>query len=455
MNRTVFTFLLALFTVTAHSQSKDSLIINKIFGNALSSHESFNNLRYLCKHMPGRLAGTPQAAAAVEFTRQICIRMDLDSVFLQQVEVPCWKPGKTVAWYTSQYSGKRDVHICPLGNSVGTGENGLFAPVIEIGSWKELEEAGRKKIKGKIVFFNVKMDNALFYTMSAYGQTARYRVYGAPEAAKYGAVAVIVRSLTTSLDTFPHTGVMRYNDSIPKIPAMALSTRDAEDLSRELALHKDVDFYLKSTCYRLPPAVSYNVAGEIRGQKYPDEIIVVGGHLDAWFNTQGAHDDGVGCMHALDVLRIFKELDIKPQRTIRAVMFMDEEVNQSGGRVYAELAAKNNEKHIAAIESDAGGHVPLGFSFDADNKIIEKIQSYKVLFEPYNIYYFKKGYGGVDIRPLREQGVPCIGFKPDVQKYFEYHHSGNDTFEKVNRREMQAGSAAIASLVYLIDKYGL
>jgi hypothetical protein len=265
----------------------------------------------------------------------------------------------------------------------------------------------------------------------------------------------VVRSLTTSPDDFPHTGVMRYADSIPQIPAVAISTNGADLLSKELLDDPNLKFYFRTTCQTLADVTSFNVIGEIKGTEYPDEIIVVGGHLDAWDNGEGAHDDGAGCMQSIEVLRLFQKAGIKPKRTIRAVMFMDEEVAQRGGKEYAEMATLKNEKHYFALEADRGAFMPVGFGVSAPDERLEKILALQKYFEPYGINGFVKGGGGVDIGPLGKSGTPLSSYITDMQRYFDVHHSGNDTFEQVNFREFQMGSVAMASFIWLIDKYDL
>ncbi|HPW64278.1 MAG TPA: M20/M25/M40 family metallo-hydrolase, partial [Cyclobacteriaceae bacterium] len=278
---------------------------------------------------------------------------------------------------------------------------------------------------------------------------------GASEAAKYGAVAVLVRSMGSNLEDYPHTGSMRYAPNIVKIPALAISTRQAELLSKLLKDEKDVQFYMENHSVTLEDAPSFNVVGEIRGREFPKEIIVVGGHLDSWDLGQGAHDDGAGCVQSIEVLRLFNAIGYKPKRTIRAVMFMNEENGLRGGIKYAELAEKNKENHIAAIESDRGGFVPRGFTVPSEEKAKAKVRSWKPLLEPYGLSDFSQEGGGADIGPLANQGVALIGFLPDSQRYFNYHHTAEDTIDKVDKRELELGAASMAALVYLIDKYGL
>ena len=291
--------------------------------------------------------------------------------------------------------------------------NGLEAEIIELKNFDELKELGKEKIAGKIVFFNHAMDPTMLNTFSAYGEAAAYRTTGAARAAEYGAVGVVIRSLTTALDDFPHTGVMRYDPDFEKIPAVAISTNGAELLSKWLKSDPELQFYFRTTCISLPEVVSHNVIGELKGSEFPDEIITIGGHLDAWEPGEGAHDDGGGCMQSIEVLRLFKKLGIKPKRTVRAVMFIDEEVAQRGGAEYARQAELKHEKHYFALESDRGVLMPRGFGVSGKNERVEKILALKKYFEPYGIYEFKKGGGGVDIGPLGK-----------CRNNFKFLHSG-------------------------------
>ena len=295
---------------------------------------------------------------------------------------------------------------------VGTGSAGTLGQIVEVQDFQELASLGRENVEGKIVFFNKSMDPKLMDTFSAYGGASGQRGSGPSEAAKYGAIGAVVRSLSSFKDDVPHTGSTRYNLNIPKIPAVAISTNDADMLSDLLADDNELKFYFETSAQMLPDVLSYNVVGEIRGSEFPDEIIVVGGHLDSWDLSEGAHDDGAGCIQSIEVLRLMKALDHKPKRTIRAVMFMNEENGLRGGRKYAELAKENKENHIAAMESDRGGFLPIGFGISGTSAQQEKLLSWAPLFKPYNIFQFKKGGGGADISPLRTQDVPTIGYIP-------------------------------------------
>ncbi|GAA4443877.1 M28 family peptidase [Pontibacter saemangeumensis] len=450
-----------VITLPATAQQKattDSVTIRKIYDEALTSTESYENLRYLTKQIGARLSGSPQAAAAVEWSRQVMKEMDLDTVYLQEVMVPHWVRGdKEIGRvYNSKLMGTVDMNIAALGASVGTGRKGLSAEVVEVQNFEELEKLGKKKVKGKIVFFNRPFDNTHVQTGVAYGGAVDQRGGGPVAAAKLGAVGVLVRSMANEIQDVPHTGNTRYEDGVQKIPAAAISTKHAEQLSSLLKDDPELRFYMRMTSEMLPDVLSYNVIGELKGTEKPDEIILVGGHLDSWDLGEGAHDDGTGCMQAIEVLRLFTELDIKPKRTVRAVLFMNEENGLRGGTKYAEVAKANGEKHIAAIESDAGGFTPRGFGMEGSAAQLAKLKSWRPVLEPYGLADLGAGHGGADIGPLKGQGtVALIGYKPDSQRYFDYHHTEIDVFENVNRREMQLGAAAMASLVYLISENGI
>jgi carboxypeptidase Q len=456
MIRTGFILVFLFIYNLAFCQEQDSILLKRIFEEALSSRVAYENLRYLCKNTKGRISGSPQAEAAVKYTRQVMLDMGLDSVYLQELKVKRWVRGnREFAFVHSTRTGHHKLTISALGTSVGTGDEGITGKVVEVYSFDDLEKLGSEKINNNIVFFNRPMDPALYNTFIAYSKAVDQRTSGASEAAKYGAIGVIIRSLTTSLDDFPHTGVLYYKKGIPEIPAVCVSTLDAELLSTLLKKDPSLKLSIVSNCMNLEEVTSYNVVGELKGSVYPDQIITVGGHLDAWDTGEGAHDDGAGCIQSIEVLRLFQILGIQPKRTIRAVMFMDEEIDQRGGKKYAELAARNKENHYMALESDGGGFLPLGFGFSANNERLEQLLNLQKYFEPYGMNQFSRGGGGVDIELLQQFGTLLVNLIPDMQRYFDFHHSPNDTFEHVNIRELQLGSAAMAALVYLIDKYGL
>lgn len=441
--------------VVVHAQQSDSIMICKIFDQALTSSQCYQTLTELTTQVGGRLAGSPQAAQAVELMKKVMDENAFDSVWLQPCYVPHWVRGEKETAYATSDGKKTELTICALGNSTGTGKKGLEAPVIEVKNFKQLDSLGEKNLKGKIVFYNHPFDERYINQFSAYGDAVEYRWAGPSRAARYGAVATVVRSMTSAYDDYPHTGSMGYNDSFPKIPCCAVSTMDATVLSSMIKSNPETKFYFRQLCEMKPDSVlSYNVIGELRGSENPDRFITVGGHLDSWETGKGAHDDGAGCVQSIEVLRIYKALGIKPKNTIRAVMFMNEENGSKGGAKYADEAKRKKEDHLFAIESDAGGFSPLGFSFTGDSVSINRIMQWKPLFEPYHIHEFFRGWDGADIGHMKGYCKVMSGLSPDSQRYFNYHHAASDVIENVNKRELELGAAAMASLIYLIDQYG-
>lgn len=418
--------------------------------------KAYDNLRVLCKQAGPRISGSAAAQKAVELTAQMLRAAGADTVYLQPCMVPRWVRGAKESGKLILANGKdQPLAVTSLGNTDGTGPKGIQAPVIEVSSFEELERLGRDVIAGKIVFFNFPMNPEYVETFRAYGECSPYRTRGASRAVKHGAVAMLVRSLASNTDGHPHTGTQMYADSLPKIPALAISTEDADRLSNLLRQRMVRSIYLRNTCRLYPDVESFNVVGELRGGKKADEIITVGGHLDAWDLGEGAHDDGAGCVHSIEVLRTFKALGIRPNRTLRIVMFMNEENGLRGALKYAELAEKNKEKHLFALESDAGGFSPRGFTLDMSDVSRAKVQSWLPVFEPLNVHYLRAGGGGADINPLKKLGTCLAGLRPDPQRYFDLHHAATDVFEQVNKRELHLGAVAMALLVYMVDKYGL
>lgn len=449
--------LLSSFSLLkAQNSTSDSTHIRKIFNKALSAGHGYKMLDYLSNEIGGRLSGSPQAAAAVDWTKKMMEEYDFDTVYLQEVMVPHWERGeKEEAKVISSKAKETVVAVAALGGSVPTDKKGIKAQVIEVQGIEELQKLGKEKVQGKIVFFNRPMEATQINAFNAYGGAVDQRVKGPSEAAKLGALGAIVRSMSLFEDDFPHTGTLVYDESANKIPAVAISTKGANLLSKSLSEDANLKFFMKVNSRILPDALSHNVIGEIRGSEVPEEIIVVSGHLDSWDLGDGAHDDGAGCVQAIESLRLFKALGIKPKRTVRAVMYMNEENGLRGGQKYAELAKKNNEDHIAAIESDNGGFSPRGFEVDATPELISKIQKWEKLFKPYDLNDIGPGYGGADIGPLKNDNIALIGLKPDSQRYFYVHHASTDTFDQVNRRELEMGAASMASILYLLSEHGL
>ena len=440
---------------TATAQSDDSLIIRQIADEILVNGKAYENLRVLTKQVGGRIAGSPQMVKAEAWGQKTLKEAGADKVWLQQCMVRHWIRGgrDEAAFFVG--NTKQTLDILALGNTEGSGPQGITAPVILINTFDELEQR-KNEIKGKIVFYNYKFNPKFIKTFQAYGDAGRYRSQGPGRAAKYGAVGVLVRSMTSATDNHPHTGATVYNDSFPKIPAAAVGLKDAQKLADAIAKNQNVKLFLKTHGKMLPDTIGHNVIGELTGSTFPDEIITVGGHLDAWDPAEGAHDDGAGCVHSIEVLRVLKAIGYKSKRTIRVVLFANEENGLRGGNKYAEEAKAKNEKHVFALESDAGGFTPRGFGFTASAEQLAKIRQWQPLFLPYGVYELNAGGGGADIGPLnRLLGTPVAGLQPDSQRYFDVHHARSDVFENVNKRELELGAINMAALIYLIDKYGL
>ncbi|MAB57782.1 MAG: peptidase M28 family protein [Aequorivita sp.] len=452
----LFTLLISSVSISQNA-IQDSVMLKKLYTTALTDGKAYDWLDYLSNEIGGRLSGSYEAELAVKYTEAELKELGLDKVWLQPVMVPKWTRGfKEYAYIESPTGDKTITNICALGGSVPTPNLGIKAEVVEVKGLEELAALGREKLEGKIVFYNRPMQPELIQTFEAYGGCVDQRYSGAAEAAKFGAVGVIVRSLSLRMDDFPHTGAMSYGDTPvnQRIPAAAISTNGAEYLSSLLKLQPNLLFYFKQNCKTFDDVQSYNVIGEITGSTKPNEYMVVGGHLDSWDLADGAHDDGAGCVQSMEVLRLFKKVGYRPNHTIRVVLFMNEENGLRGGKKYAEEAKRKNEIHRFALESDAGGFTPRGFTFDTDAANFKKVQSWEGLFKPYLIHYFEKGYGGADIGPLKGNINVLAGLRPDSQRYFDYHHAAHDTFDAVNKRELELGAATMASLVYLFDKYG-
>jgi carboxypeptidase Q len=457
----LFVSFFLLVSLIVNSQNADSVYFRKIYDFALTESSCYHNLEILCKTVGHRLSGSPQAQKAVEWGEKTMRDLGFDTVYLQEVMVPHWVRGKeslNISVAENEKEAKKNntqsksISVTALGGSVGT-DGILEGELIEVKTWEELRSFGEKKIKGKIVFLNRPMDEKSIVTFKSYGGCVDQRADGASEAARYGAKGVIIRSVTQADDDHPHTGSLHYNDSLPKIPAAAISTKNAEIISKEIASGKTVKIKLELGCEMLDDVKSYNVIGELRGSVNPKNIIVVGGHLDSWDKGEGAHDDGAGCVHSIEVLNILKNTGYKPKNTIRCVLFMNEENGVMGGKKYAEVAKSDGTVHLAAIESDRGGFTPIGFSIDGTPAQIQKVESWKELFKPYQIHQFEKGYSGVDVGKLKNGQTLLMGFIPDSQRYFDHHHADTDVFESVHKRELELGSAAMACMVYLIDFY--
>ncbi|MEO6613844.1 MAG: M20/M25/M40 family metallo-hydrolase [Chitinophagaceae bacterium] len=453
--------LLFLAGVPAFSQKEDSVYIKKISDEILSNGKAYDNLHYLTKEIGGRLAGSPGMVKAEQWGLKTMQESGAEKAWMQECMVPHWVRGgkdEAAASYDDQASNKvklvkRSLDVLALGNSLGSGKE-VTAQVMEVDSFDELEKR-KDEVKGKIVFYNYKFNDTYVNTFLAYRDAGQYRGQGPSRAAKYGAKAVIVRSLSHAADNNPHTGATRYDSAYEKLPAVAVGLRDADWLSQQIK-KSSVSVTMKTNGHFLPDTIGHNIIGEIRGSEFPDEIITVGGHLDSWDVCEGAHDDGAGVVQTMEILRAFKAIGYKPKRTIRFVLFMNEENGLRGGNKYADEAKAKNEKHVLAIESDAGGFTPRSMGLSGTNEQYQKFLGWKDLIAPYGCTEFQPGGGGSDIGPLnRAFKTPTASMNPDSQRYFDIHHARSDVFEAVNKRELELGAVNMAALIYLADKYGM
>lgn len=431
-----------------------TLMADSMVRRSLSDQQGYNWLKELCEIGP-RLSGSEKSLKAIYWAKDKMQNFGCDSVWLQPVMVPKWNRNNietAIVSHSKKYKGRK-LTIASFGGSIATPTNGITSEVLEVKSFYELKLLG-EKVKGKIVFFNRPFDKSLVNTFEAYGKAVDQRTQGAIEAAKYGAIASIVRSVTSKDDYVPHTGVMHYDNSIPKIPHAAISVLDAEFLSKAIKEEPNLQITLTMNCENLPDVLSYNVIGEIKGSQYPDEIIVLGGHFDSWDKGCGAHDDGAPCIQTMEVLDLMKRLHLSPKRTIRCVLFINEENGLKGGIEYGKYADSAKIKHIAAIEADRGAFTPRGFNVTTDSLTLSKLQEWLPILNIAHIDWIRPGGSGGDVAQIKNAKA-LFGFIPDDQRYMDVHHSDNDVFETVHPREMQLGTAALAILAYLLSEEGL
>ena len=450
LSRLLSRLFIVLFSTSCLASTTKEITEN-LTHEILKNSQAYSNLKELVAG-GSRLSGSAGAAHAVEWGKSKLESYGFDKVWLQEVMVPHWERGhRETAVITS--GAKAKLQVAALGNSVGTGDKGIEAEVIEVSGIDDAILKG-PKLKDKIVFFNGPMDPTVMDTFEAYGRSVKQRTRGAAQASQFGAVAVLVRSMTMNHDMHLHAGVMQYKDAPQKIPAATIATADADKLSELLKSNK-IRIKLNLSAKSFDQVKSYNVIGEMTGSELPNEFIVVGGHLDSWDLGPGAQDDGVGVVQSIEVLRAMRALSIKPKRSIRVVLFMAEEFGGFGGDEYAKQAALKKELHIAAVESDRGGFTPRGFETSAEGSALKKLESWKEYFLPLKSDLIKKGEGGTDIEPLRESGTAQFGLFPDSARYFDYHHTQIDTIDAVNARELNLGAAAMSVLIYLISDEGL
>lgn len=457
MKKLLLTTTIFLITLSAIAQNSDSIAIRKIFNAGLTNGQAYTTLKYICTQIGQRLSGSANAEKAVAYTKEKLKEFGADTVWLQPCMVTHWVRGESeiASAVSSKLNKKQNLRCTALGGSVGTGDDGIEGKVIEVRSLDEVKKLGKDKVAGKIVFYNRPFDATLLNTFAAYSGAVDQRSQGAVVAARYGAIGVLVRSMTNDHDDFPHTGAMGYNDSIKKIPAIAISTNAADSLDAMLSKDADLLVKFRTTCQTLPDVPSEDVVAELKGSEYPNEIMVVGGHLDSWDLAQGAHDDGAGVVQSMELLRLFKSLGIRPKHTIRVVLFMNEEHGEQGALAYANYAKTSGEKGFIGFETDRGGFVPRGFSLNVTPALWNYITQWKPLLSSFNCGEFVNEGSGADVSQL--QGLyPVLGeLYPDPQRYFDIHHDAVDRIEFVNPRELELGATSLAALFYLFDVHGI
>lgn len=443
----VFRWLLAallLFAANAFAQSNADRLVT----SALSNTRAYETLSYLTDEIGPRPSGSANAAQAVAWTTAQFRAWGID-VRTEKVTVPHWVRGDERARLVSHNNQK--IVLTALGGSVSTPAQGLTADVVEVSSYDELKQLGTK-VKGKIVFYNNPMDAELVkarHSFEAYSRVVIYRGSGASRAAEYGAVAALIRSVGSASLRTPHTGAMRYDPKQPKIPSAAMTIEDAELVHRLLARGDRVRMHVVLTPKTLPDVESANVIAEIRGSEHPEEIVLIGGHLDSWDLGTGAIDDGSGVAMVMETMRLIKESGLRPKRTIRGVLFMNEENGLNGGRAY--FASHRNEKHIAAIETDAGAAAPTGFTTTLKGAALDTIVAKSTALDRLGAHRFEyAAQTGADTSFLIESGVPGFGLVPDPLHYFDYHHTPADTLDKIDPKELAQDTAAIAALAWTI-----
>jgi hypothetical protein len=455
MKLTTTLFVLLFVPFLSFAQA-DSLFIKKMSDDIMRNGKAYDLLYELTKKIGGRLAGSPQQQQAVAWGKRQMEILAPDKVFLQACKSPNWKRGGTD--FAAIVGVKGEARVQPLaalalGNSMGS--NGMIeAEVLAVANFDELEKR-KNEVKGKIVYFHSVFDPTKIQTFRAYSESGVYRRSGASRAAKYGALGIMIHSLSTAPDNAPHTGSMTYEKDLPMIPAVALGPNDAKMLYA-LAQKGVVKVQMQTYGNFLPDVDDHNVVAEIKGSEFPNEYITLGGHLDSWDVNEGAHDDGAGVVHTMEVLRVMKALNYKPKRTIRFVLFANEENGVRGGNEYANQAKINNENHIFALESDEGGFTPRSIGITAPKAAFQKFQAWSTLLKPYGTEVTLGG-GGTDIGPLARVNPATViaGLVPDSQRYFDLHHAKTDVFENVNKRELLLGAVNIAAIIYLIDQYGV
>ncbi len=446
----MYTSVLLLGIAVSGQAKEDSIQFSKISTEILNRGKAYTELKDLTQNIGHRLSGSEAYEKSVQWAAQKLKEAGADKVWLQEVMIPVWERGKESLQIKTSNGQWKTVKMLSLGNSEGTGGKDISGDIIMVKSMEEYTRLSPEKVKGKILFFNYPFSQDFIETFKGYGDAAKYRVSAAALTAEKGGKFAIIRSLSSAFDEVPHTGAMRYKDGIPKIPAVAIGNTTADELEN-LLKNQTVTAKLNSNCGMKGEKLSHSVIGELTGKK-DRSVIVVGGHLDSWDVGEGAHDDGAGIVQSIEVLRTFKNLNLQNNHTIRVICFANEENGLKGGLQYGKAVKESGEKHLFAIESDAGGFTPRGFALEMSKEKRDQIKSWTPLFFPYGAYNFEGQYSGADISPLHEMDIPTAELVPDSQRYFDIHHTEEDTFDKVNRRELLLGATVMTQLIYMIDK---
>ncbi len=452
--------LLAAFLSPSPSHSAAAeldRVAPQLLGAAHRSTEAYDRLGELCDEIGHRITGSPRLEEAVTWAADLMRDYGLENVHTEEVVVPHWIRGKESAWLVSP--SRQPLHILGLGRSVGTGEGGVEAEVVVVDSFEDLDSRPEEEIAGKIVLFDV--------PFQGYGKTVAYRGRGPSAAARRGAVACLVRSVGLDGLQTPHTGALRYAEDAPRIPAAAVTMEDAQRIARMVGRGRTVVAHLEMEARNAEETLSHNVVGEWRGSEAPEEIVVLGGHLDSWDVGQGAQDDGSGCMIALHAVRLIQQLGLRPKRTLRVVFWTNEEYGLRGGRAYAEAHADEIEHHVAAIESDGGNGRARGFRLDLrevessdrpTDASIEDLRERALRFLDVvgaelrfvGADTMRAGGSGADISPLARAGVPCLGLDHEMSEYFRIHHTEADTFDRIDPDDLAHNVGVMAVMAFAL-----
>jgi len=437
------TLLLAPLSVLAATQplyESYKETAGRIIAAALADEDGYAKLSYLCDRIGNRLSGSEALNQAIQWAAAQMKRDGLENVATPAVKVPHWARGREEAELLKPV--RHRLTMLGLGGSVGTPPEGITAEVVPVKNFEALTTLGRDKVAGKIVLFNVAYEG--------YGRTVGYRSSGASRAARLGAVAMLLRSVGSLALQNPHTGALDYSATDPQIPAAAITLEDATLIQRLADSGEPVTVHLYMEAHMLPEADSANVMGEIPGREKPEEIVVMGGHIDSWDVGAGAQDDGSGIMAALEAAAIIKKLGLQPRRTLRVVFWTNEENGLAGGRAYRAMVGEQVRNHVAAIEMDGGAEKPVGFGVSGHGATLERVKEISRLLEPLGAATVREGGGGADISPLMRDGVPGLGLFTAGVHYFDWHHSPADTVDKIDPQDFRLNIGALAVMSYVL-----